>query len=317
MRKRTIRRSRKVVDTTGKGKPDEKDEVLFVSPNPGRGSSSRGTPWRGRGRGRGGSWRGRKPGSSVVECWNCGEKGHLKYNCPNPKKDDSPKKTGSANAAAESDSDGNGVWAVDTNCDSDGLMTTLDEVSDSEDEGHEVGIVDEFDVGEVDEFDVDVPSSFDGASESDGSFFGEEDWFSEPEEVSRNIEDDILRNTYNNESTSDQEDYSIPDEALTAAEPLKSGQYAFVQAELYDSGCTRHISPYREDFESFAEIPSMSFSAANKAKFNATGKDEIVIDIPVKTWNVGAAECGSGLRGCGVNFAELRTRPQLIGCALT
>ena len=37
----------------------------------------------------------------------------------------------------------------------------------------------------------------------------------------------------------------------------------------------------------------------------------------VKTWNVGAAECGSGLRGCGVNFAELRTRPQLIGCALT
>ena len=39
--------------------------------------------------------------------------------------------------------------------------------------------------------------------------------------------------------------------------------------------------------------------------------------IHVKTWNVRAAECGSELRGCGVDFAELRTRPQLIGCALT
>ena len=37
----------------------------------------------------------------------------------------------------------------------------------------------------------------------------------------------------------------------------------------------------------------------------------------VKTWNVGAAECGSGLQGCGVNFAGLRMWPQLIGCALT
>ena len=152
---------------------------------------------------------------------------------------------------------------MDTNCNSDGSMPTLDEISDlDEDEGgevgivdeFEVGIVDEFDVGEVDEFDVDVPSSFDGASELDGSFFGEEDWFSEPEEVSRSIEEDILRNTYDNKSTSDQEDYSITDEALTAAEPLKSGQYAFVQAELYDSGCTHHISPYREDFKSFTEI---------------------------------------------------------------
>ena len=26
----------------------------------------------------------------------------------------------------------------------------------------------------------------------------------------------------------------------------------------------------------------------------------------VKTWNVGAAECGSGLWGCGVNFADAK-----------
>jgi hypothetical protein len=45
-------------------------------------------------------------------------------------------------------------------------------------------------------------------------------------------------------SISEQEDHDVLEEALVAADPPKPGQYAFVQAELYDSGCTRHISPY-------------------------------------------------------------------------
>ena len=94
------------------------------------------------------------------------------------------------------------------------------------------------------------------------------------------IEVDIATETHDEQSDSGQEDQDTSDEVFVAAEPSKSGQYAFVQAELYDSGCTRHISPYREDFESFVEIPPMSFSAANKQKFNASGKGEMVIDIP-------------------------------------
>ena len=136
------------------------------------------------------------------------------------------------------------------------------------------------DLVDLDEVGVDVASSFDGASDSDGSFFGEEDWFSEPEEVSEIIKENTLKETYNNASNSGQEDYGIPEEVLVAVEPLKPGQYALVQAELYDSGCTRHISPYREDFESFSGIPPMSFSTANKQKFNASGKGEMVIDVP-------------------------------------
>ena len=103
----------------------------------------------------------------MSECWNCREKGHFKHNCPNPKKVDSPKKTGSVDAAAKSDSNGDGVWAIDTNSDWDGSMPSLDELSDSDDN----------------DVDVDDASSFDGASVSEGLFFGEEDWFSEPEEV--------------------------------------------------------------------------------------------------------------------------------------
>ncbi|KAF8156831.1 hypothetical protein B0H34DRAFT_658121, partial [Crassisporium funariophilum] len=69
-------------------------------------------------------------------------------------------------------------------------------------------------------------------------------------------------------------------EALVATEPAKPGQYAYVKAELYDSGCTQHISPFRDDFENLRDIPPKSFLAANKQSFSATGKGEMVIDVP-------------------------------------
>jgi hypothetical protein len=277
-----VQKSRRHDGSGGKGKTDEKDEALFVGTSGGssggRGGNGRG---RGRGRGRGGGGRGGKPSISEYECWNCGEKGHLKHNCPNPKKVDSPKKTGSANAAVESDSDGEGVWAVETDNDSDGSGLPFGEAwaVDTDSESDDLPALEELsdsDDDEVDEVGVDVASSFDGASVSDGSFFGEQDWFSEPEEVSGDIEMNIPEETHHNEAAS----FVLTEEALVAVEPLKPGQYAFIQAELYDSGCTRHISPYRKDFESFVEIPPMSFSAANKGKFSALGKGEMVIDVP-------------------------------------
>jgi hypothetical protein len=50
--------------------------------------------------------------------------------------------------------------------------------------------------------------------------------------------------------------------------------------ELYDSGSTRHISPYRSQFESLTAIPPKPFAAANKQRFDATGIGEMVIDVP-------------------------------------
>jgi len=50
--------------------------------------------------------------------------------------------------------------------------------------------------------------------------------------------------------------------------------------EVYNSGCTSHISPYRENFENFVEIPPKPFRAANKQDFQAIGKGEMVIDMP-------------------------------------
>ncbi|KAI0037752.1 hypothetical protein FA95DRAFT_1459436, partial [Auriscalpium vulgare] len=50
--------------------------------------------------------------------------------------------------------------------------------------------------------------------------------------------------------------------------------------ELYDSGTTRHISPYLDDFENYREIPPRRFTAANQQGFAATGVGEMVIDVP-------------------------------------
>ena len=101
-----------------------------------------------------------------------------------------------------------------------------------------------------------------------GSFSSDDDeWFSETEEVSEH-EDKVLSDLLEE-----------PMEVFVITEPPKSG-HAEMRAELYDSGCTQHISPYREDFSIFTEIPPKAFHAANKQSFSATGKGEMIIDVP-------------------------------------
>ena len=39
-----------------------------------------------------------------------------------------------------------------------------------------------------------------------------------------------------------------PDNALIANEPLMDTKEFFTKVKVYDSGCTKHISPYQEDF---------------------------------------------------------------------
>ena len=88
----------------GKAKDQDRDEALNVSSS-------------GKSNGKGKFER--KPRGV---CWNCGEKGHFKDKCPKPavdKKNDSSKKSGVANIAIESDSDGEGAFFMDSESDSD------------------------------------------------------------------------------------------------------------------------------------------------------------------------------------------------------
>jgi hypothetical protein len=52
------------------------------------------------------------------------------------------------------------------------------------------------------------------------------------------------------------------------------------RTELYDSGTTRHISPYRDQFMAYHEIPPKPLNAANQQKFVAVGKGDIIVEVP-------------------------------------
>jgi len=90
----------------------------------------------------------------------------------------------------------------------------------------------------------------------------DEDWFSE-------IGDDA--------TLSDDSDWVLGD---IAAEVNEGHQQHGPVIKLYNSGSTRHISPYRELFETLTDIPPKPFKAANQQSFNATGVGEMIIEVP-------------------------------------
>ena len=184
-------------------------------------------------------------------CWNCGDPGHYKDKCPKPatekptkepKKDIVPKKTESANAV-ESDSESEVAFLATYDTDSD---------------------------------------------ESDG--LGDGDWFDEvalmdSEELNRFSEgkvDESIPIVLDNHSPNNPTLPDALDDVHVAAESASSEDRrdAGVRAELYDSGCTKHISPYREDLIDFVHTPPKSFRAANKQSFSATGAGKLIVDLP-------------------------------------
>ena len=50
--------------------------------------------------------------------------------------------------------------------------------------------------------------------------------------------------------------------------------------DLYDSGTTKHLSTYHDQFTTYHDINPNSFTAANKQKFLAIGAGDMVIDVP-------------------------------------
>ena len=68
----------------------------------------------------------------------------------------------------------------------------------------------------------------------------------------------------------------VSGEAYVVAEGGQTGGVA----ELYDSGCTNHISPYQSRFENFEAIIPRHFRTANKQTFSTSGKGELVVDVP-------------------------------------
>ncbi|KAF9540765.1 hypothetical protein CPC08DRAFT_650774, partial [Agrocybe pediades] len=52
------------------------------------------------------------------------------------------------------------------------------------------------------------------------------------------------------------------------------------RVEILDSGTTRHISPYKADFNSLVETKPKILRAANKNRFSALGVGQLEISVP-------------------------------------
>lgn len=52
------------------------------------------------------------------------------------------------------------------------------------------------------------------------------------------------------------------------------------EIELYDSGASRHMSPFRHRFRNFHSIPPRAITAADHRTFYATGTGDLQIDVP-------------------------------------
>ncbi|CAA7268571.1 unnamed protein product [Cyclocybe aegerita] len=248
----------------GKAKEDDRDEVMAVSSNTlnntGGGQAANGG---------GGSSRG---------CWKCGDLGHRKSQCPKMRKivdkltqkAASSKAGGSVNVVEVEEGDSDGVFAVMVESDDEtsvhgsmaGLQSNTNTVMGSDD------------YSDADSDSLPVPHQSDALMDSD--------WFSDVGSGAGDYDDPF----WSSEDGSDEEEERLMAEFYAIINTVKEKfdvENAFLETprvEIYDSGSTRHISPYHEDFVNLTEIPLQTLHAANKNNFSATGVGKLIINVP-------------------------------------
>jgi hypothetical protein len=226
-------------------------------------------------------------------CWTCGKEGHMRNKCP--KKSASsvgsskPRTKGTANAVVDTNPDSDfeegGANGVEEDIDGDdesipGLQTCSDSSDTSSNDGSMPGLQTASDSTSDDDSSSE-DSDLEGELGDDGadmfSEVGDDDAGDiEGSEVDWSEVNSFTGRLSGSEGTWDH----VPDPLEEAANVTDNHVPPTARSELYDSGCSKHISPYRDDFESFRNIPPKTFRAANKQQFSATGKGEMNIDIP-------------------------------------
>ena len=267
---------------TARGKGREDTGVALSAANSG---SNRGQSSANRGRGKPNQSKNSRPRGV---CWNCGGKGHVKSNCPSPDmsggegsakgKDKKDGGGGAANAAiAEED----GVWSVFEAADLLNAPSETESVS-SWDYVCSNSSVSSFELDNDQGSMPDLVDVSDSDSESDQSDESSE-WLSEvgDEESSgaSTFEDGLLEMLSAELADIFEDEHSGEVEAV-AAVLTEIAPSAGPRIELYDSGATQHLSPYRDQFTSYQDIPPRPFTAANQQSFDATGTGDMVIEVP-------------------------------------
>jgi transposase InsO family protein len=95
------------------------------------------------------------------------------------------------------------------------------------------------------------------------------------------IVDSIAPDSDEDEDIIDESDWfcEVDETAAAVITPLSDGRAERI--EMYDSGATRHLSPYRSDFTTYAHLDTpIYFNAANQQKFAAVGIGSLAIHTP-------------------------------------
>lgn len=186
------------------------------------------------------------------KCYNCNKVGHLSKFCRSPRKEkkDAPAAAPAAKTTTES------ANAVDSDSDSDWAMAAT----------------------EADDWE-DKPAALksgltaDPHDEAPSCAPGFEDWLED-------VHDPSTLGTY------------VPDEHDLEFEIIDGVEVAALvthptaetpdcmRRTILDSGCTRHLSPYKKDFVTFKTIAPKAMRAANNNSFHATGEGDLVVKIP-------------------------------------
>ncbi|PSR87021.1 hypothetical protein PHLCEN_2v5279 [Hermanssonia centrifuga] len=204
-----------------------------------------------------------------IECFNCKKKGHVKAECWAPgggKEGQGPRKGKSkdtAAAAKEEETSADFAWMANAEANVlEGLSSTT---------GMEPLSVDDYDEWYPE--DCASTASSDSIPSLDTVSEDSEDTETDWPHVS-NVPDSAEGNIEDVEGAA----YTLTFEhALLAKESSAACEF---ETELYDSGASRHMSPYHHRFLNFQSITPKPIGAADNRTFKAIGKGDMYVDVP-------------------------------------
>ncbi|GBE84202.1 hypothetical protein SCP_0601800 [Sparassis crispa] len=257
--------------------------------------------------------KGKGPRKPVGVCWNCGGKGHKEADCPTPKQGSRDKDKGSKSAepskstskptaaSAVTLDDIAGAWSafIPADFSDDSVSSVLDLWSVSDDDSDYSALTeastDNDEMPDLVSMSNLSASEFDDESASDaqscdaGDAISHEDGLevARAHEAARHpvdvllkmlwVDDWVIEVAVAKDESNEEDAPRVPDIVLALAATKPKSSYP---TDLYDSGASHHMSPFREDFLTFHETMPQPLNAANQQDFVATGVGDMIIAVP-------------------------------------
>ena len=177
-------------------------------------------------------------------CWNCGEVGHLKSKCPKPKKENSQASSSGTANVAESESEDEGAFFMEPDSDDDSIV-----------------ILSSCESGESS---LEIADS---GSDAESGWGTEELSGIDCESDSGSLVDVDM----------DSDMAAEAEELVARADETGENKG---HTEIVDSGCSRHLTPFRSDLSNYVEIEPKAFRAANKREMKAVGMGTMTVSVP-------------------------------------